>query len=162
MDVHENARLTPKGREAMVRAVVENHMTKAAAARQFNTALKPGMPSAAMVATAPAPAAAAPATYALWPMARASRSSSSWLGVSLRTVLFTNAAAAMAGAAAINPTPATAPPPITPPTVARPHISPAPDVATVVAAANAGPTDNAAFTAAAAMAALPVTVALST
>jgi transposase InsO family protein len=40
MHVHENARLTPKGREAMVRAVVENHMTKAAAARQFNTTPK--------------------------------------------------------------------------------------------------------------------------
>jgi transposase InsO family protein len=40
MNVHENARLTPKGREAMVRTVVENHMTKAAAARQFNTTPK--------------------------------------------------------------------------------------------------------------------------
>ena len=37
MDVHKNARLTPKGREAMVCAVVEQGLTKAEAARQFNT-----------------------------------------------------------------------------------------------------------------------------
>src|SRR5262245_52318563 len=36
MDTHKNARLTPKGREAMVRAVVDRGMSKAAAARQFN------------------------------------------------------------------------------------------------------------------------------
>jgi len=40
MDMHENARLTPKGREAMVRAVVDCGLTKAAAARQFNTTPK--------------------------------------------------------------------------------------------------------------------------
>jgi leucine-zipper of insertion element IS481 len=33
MDTHKNARLTPKGREEMVRAVVDRGMTKAAAAR---------------------------------------------------------------------------------------------------------------------------------
>lgn len=37
MDVHKNARLTPRGREEMVRAVVERGLTKAAAARSFNT-----------------------------------------------------------------------------------------------------------------------------
>jgi transposase-like protein len=40
MDSHENARLTPKGREAMVRAVVDKGLTKAAAARRFNTSTK--------------------------------------------------------------------------------------------------------------------------
>jgi transposase InsO family protein len=40
MDVHKNARLTPKGREEMVRAVVDCGLTKAAAARQFNTTPK--------------------------------------------------------------------------------------------------------------------------
>lgn len=40
MDSHKNARLTPKGREAMVRAVVDRGMSKAAAARQFNTTPK--------------------------------------------------------------------------------------------------------------------------
>src|ERR1700758_2503662 len=40
MDTHKNARLTPKGREEMVRAVVDRGMTKAAAARQFNTTQK--------------------------------------------------------------------------------------------------------------------------
>jgi transposase InsO family protein len=40
MDVHKNARLTPKGREAMVRAVVDGGLAKAAAARQFNTTAK--------------------------------------------------------------------------------------------------------------------------
>jgi transposase-like protein len=40
MDTHKNARLTPKGREEMVRAVVEGGMTKAAAARKFNATLK--------------------------------------------------------------------------------------------------------------------------
>ena len=40
MDTHKNARLTPKGREAMVRAVVDGGLTKAAAARQFHTTPK--------------------------------------------------------------------------------------------------------------------------
>src|SRR3954449_4987652 len=40
MDTHKNARLTPKGREEMVRAVVDCGMSKAAAARQFNTTMK--------------------------------------------------------------------------------------------------------------------------
>ena len=40
MDTHKNARLTPKGREEMVRAVVDYGLTKAAAARQFNTTPK--------------------------------------------------------------------------------------------------------------------------
>src|SRR6516165_816277 len=40
MDTHKNARLTPKGREEMVRAVVDHGMSKAAAARQFNTTPK--------------------------------------------------------------------------------------------------------------------------
>lgn len=40
MDTHKNARLTPKGREQMVRAVVDHGMSKAAAARQFNTTPK--------------------------------------------------------------------------------------------------------------------------
>ena len=40
MDTHKNARLTPKGREEMVRAVVDRGITKAAAARQFNTTPK--------------------------------------------------------------------------------------------------------------------------
>jgi transposase InsO family protein len=40
MDTHKNAPLTPKGREAMVRAVVEGGMSKAAAARRFNTTPK--------------------------------------------------------------------------------------------------------------------------
>jgi transposase InsO family protein len=40
MDVHSNARLTPKGREAMVLAVVENGLSQSAAARQFNTTPK--------------------------------------------------------------------------------------------------------------------------
>src|SRR5262245_21864520 len=37
MDTHKNAPLTPKGRELMVRAVVDGGLTKAAAARQFHT-----------------------------------------------------------------------------------------------------------------------------
>jgi transposase InsO family protein len=37
MDTHKNARLTPKGREAMVRAVVDDGLSKAEAARRFNT-----------------------------------------------------------------------------------------------------------------------------
>lgn len=37
MNSHNNARLTPKGREQMVRAVVDNAMSKAEAARRFNT-----------------------------------------------------------------------------------------------------------------------------
>src|ERR1700730_8757997 len=40
MDTHKNAPLTPKGREAMVRSVTENELSKAAAARQFNTTPK--------------------------------------------------------------------------------------------------------------------------
>src|SRR5713226_2971841 len=40
MDSHKNARLTPKGREEMVRAVVDGGLGKAAAARQFNTTPK--------------------------------------------------------------------------------------------------------------------------
>jgi transposase InsO family protein len=40
MDTHKNARLTPKGREEMVRAVVDGGLTKAAAARQYNTTPK--------------------------------------------------------------------------------------------------------------------------
>jgi hypothetical protein len=39
MDIHKNAPLTPKGREAMVRIVIEGGMTKAAAAYQFNTTI---------------------------------------------------------------------------------------------------------------------------
>jgi transposase InsO family protein len=40
MNTHDNARLTPKGREDMVRAVVDHGLSKAAAARQFNTSPK--------------------------------------------------------------------------------------------------------------------------
>jgi transposase InsO family protein len=40
MDTHKNARLTPKGREAMVRCVIDGGLSKAAAARQFNTTPK--------------------------------------------------------------------------------------------------------------------------
>jgi transposase InsO family protein len=40
MDVHNNARLTPRGREAMVRAVVDHGLTRAEAARRFNTSAK--------------------------------------------------------------------------------------------------------------------------
>lgn len=40
MDVHNNARLTPKGREEMVRAVVDHGATCAQAARRFNTTAK--------------------------------------------------------------------------------------------------------------------------
>jgi transposase InsO family protein len=40
MNTHNNARLTPKGREAMVRAVADCGLTKSAAARQFNTTPK--------------------------------------------------------------------------------------------------------------------------
>ena len=40
MDTHKNARLTPKGREEMVRAVVDRGMSNAAAAHQFNTTPK--------------------------------------------------------------------------------------------------------------------------
>ena len=40
MDSHKNARLTPKGREGMVRCVVDSGLSKAAAARQFNTTPK--------------------------------------------------------------------------------------------------------------------------
>src|ERR1700731_3697685 len=40
MDTHKNARLTSKGREQMVRAVVDGGVTKTAAARRFNTTPK--------------------------------------------------------------------------------------------------------------------------
>lgn len=40
MDVHQNARLTPKGREDMVRAVVTGGLSKAQAARRFHTSPK--------------------------------------------------------------------------------------------------------------------------
>jgi transposase len=40
MDVHNNARLTPRGREAMVRAVVDHGLTRAEAARRFQTSAK--------------------------------------------------------------------------------------------------------------------------
>jgi len=40
MDTHQNARLTPKGREEMVRDVVEAGLSKAAAARKYNTTAK--------------------------------------------------------------------------------------------------------------------------
>jgi transposase InsO family protein len=40
MNTHNNARLTPKGREGMVRAVVEQGLSKASAARRFNTTSK--------------------------------------------------------------------------------------------------------------------------
>jgi transposase-like protein len=40
MDTHKNARLTPKGREEMVRAVVDGGQNYAAAAREFNTTPK--------------------------------------------------------------------------------------------------------------------------
>jgi transposase IS481 family protein len=36
MDTHKNAPLTPKGREAMVRSLIEGGLTKAAAAVRFN------------------------------------------------------------------------------------------------------------------------------
>lgn len=40
MDTHKNARLTPKGREAMVRAVVDCGLSKVIAAQRFNTTPK--------------------------------------------------------------------------------------------------------------------------
>jgi transposase InsO family protein len=40
MNTHNNARLTPKGREDMVRAVVDHGLSKAKAARRFNTTPK--------------------------------------------------------------------------------------------------------------------------
>jgi transposase InsO family protein len=40
MNIHKNAPLTPKGREAMVRSVVEGGLSKADAAFQFNTTPK--------------------------------------------------------------------------------------------------------------------------
>src|SRR5258708_9427266 len=40
MDTHKNARLTPKGREEMVRAVVDSGLNGAAAARKYNTTAK--------------------------------------------------------------------------------------------------------------------------
>jgi len=40
MVTHKNAPLTPKGREAMVRSVIEGGLTKVAAALQFNVSAK--------------------------------------------------------------------------------------------------------------------------
>lgn len=40
MDTHKNARLTPKGREEMVRAVVDGGLNASAAARKYNTSPK--------------------------------------------------------------------------------------------------------------------------
>ncbi len=40
MNIHKNAPLTPKGREAMVRSVIEGGLTQAAAALQFNVTAK--------------------------------------------------------------------------------------------------------------------------
>jgi transposase len=40
MNVHKNAPLTPKGREVMVRSVVEGGLSAATAANQFNTTPK--------------------------------------------------------------------------------------------------------------------------
>jgi transposase InsO family protein len=40
MDTHKNARLTPKGREEMVRTVVDGGLDKSAAARKYNTSPK--------------------------------------------------------------------------------------------------------------------------
>jgi transposase InsO family protein len=40
MDSHKNARLTPKGREAMVRSVVDGGLSRTAAAWRFNTTAK--------------------------------------------------------------------------------------------------------------------------
>jgi transposase InsO family protein len=40
MDVHQNARLTPKGREDMVRTVVDDGLSKTEAARRFSTTAK--------------------------------------------------------------------------------------------------------------------------
>ncbi len=40
MDTHKNARLTPKGREEMVRAAVDIGLSKSAAARRYNTTPK--------------------------------------------------------------------------------------------------------------------------
>ena len=40
MDTHMNARLTPRGRADMVRAVVDGGLAKAEAARRFNTTPK--------------------------------------------------------------------------------------------------------------------------
>ena len=40
MNTHRNARLTPKGREAMVRAVVDGGLTNAATAREYHTTSK--------------------------------------------------------------------------------------------------------------------------
>jgi len=40
MDVHKNARLTPRGRELMVRAAVDDGLSMAEAARRFNTTPK--------------------------------------------------------------------------------------------------------------------------
>ena len=50
MDTHKNAPLTPRGREAMARSVVEGGLSHAAAARQLNTT-----PSAMLAISAPGP-----------------------------------------------------------------------------------------------------------
>src|ERR1700735_3403471 len=42
MDTHKNASLTPRGREAMARIVMEGGSSKAAAARAFHTTPKTG------------------------------------------------------------------------------------------------------------------------
>ena len=44
MDTHKNAPLTPKGREAMVRSVVEGGLSQAVAARRFNVTPEPAGP----------------------------------------------------------------------------------------------------------------------
>ena len=40
MDTHKNASITPRGREAMARSVVEGGLSRAAAAHQFHTTPK--------------------------------------------------------------------------------------------------------------------------
>ena len=40
MDTHQNARLTPKGREEMARSVVDAGLSKAEAARRYHTTPK--------------------------------------------------------------------------------------------------------------------------
>jgi hypothetical protein len=40
MDIHKNARLTPKGREEMVRSVVGGGLSRSATARCLNTTAK--------------------------------------------------------------------------------------------------------------------------
>jgi hypothetical protein len=55
MNTHENTRLTPKGREDMVRALVDGGLTKAAAARRFNTTPKTVATSSASTRASTAP-----------------------------------------------------------------------------------------------------------